>query len=521
MPLGALPEEGKKIWEKVHDKALKTTCKDRSDPEECAAKIAWSAVKGAGWKKDGNDKWHKSNLTEFSLAITRASYDKVSNQMRWRAVASDTDEDSFGDSMSLKLFSKFVERVKSGEQPPEMFRSDFWAGGLPYLSVSHYPDLNGNGVPGDVEDIYIDGNRLKAVGIFSDTPLGRACFKSVCDDLYNKEKSDFEDKVRISIAFLDYAHKHKSNGNEFERKSLEEICPHCWEELIKGEIKGKEFLDGHLIHLAMTRVPVNKRTDMEVERSMTTRKEDASSIIGEELAEELEEQTSLVGKSEALIIKSEEENVLVEEAEHMDEDECKDKEGNVDEDCMKKMKAKKEKADLVERPNEKETKSEVEMRQELMQSLKTEIVEELKALISKPEPKAIPVHPLDGVITNLKAKYNALLEENTDEKFQEVKAEYEAVGKEIMKALELKEEPKEETPIAQPDLVAAFSEAMKPLMQEVSLLRAQMADNKPRMVGEVPVRRSIAPSALAMKPAEAQSETPKLRDMVRRSVGLQ
>ena len=50
---------------------------------------------------------------------------------------------------------------------------------------------------------------------------------------------------------------------------------------------------------------------MEVTRSMTTRKEDAASIIGEELADDLDEKAKLVGKSEALIVKSEEEEVLL------------------------------------------------------------------------------------------------------------------------------------------------------------------------------------------------------------------
>jgi hypothetical protein len=57
----------------------------------------------------------------------------------------------------------------------------------------------------------------------------------------------------------------------------------------------------------MTRVPANKRTKMEVERSMTTKKEDATSIIGEELAEEIDVMAKMVGKSEALVVKTEDE----------------------------------------------------------------------------------------------------------------------------------------------------------------------------------------------------------------------
>ena len=68
-------------------------------------------------------------------------------------------------------------------------------------------------------------------------------------------------------------------------------CPLCTEGL-----KGKQYLGGLLIHLALTRVPANIRTDIDVEvdKSMTTRKSDAASIVGEELANEIEEKAKLV-----------------------------------------------------------------------------------------------------------------------------------------------------------------------------------------------------------------------------------
>jgi hypothetical protein len=134
--------------------------------------------------------------------------------------------------MTLSLFSDFIGRIERDELAPEEFRSDFWSGGMPYLSVAHYSDLNGDGVPGPVESVYIDGSFLKARGQYSDTPLGRACFKAICNDLYNEE-SEIENKVRISIAFLDWMHKHKSNGYLFEREDLSDICPECIIEMIK------------------------------------------------------------------------------------------------------------------------------------------------------------------------------------------------------------------------------------------------------------------------------------------------
>lgn len=317
MPTGNLPASGKALFEKVYNEALKGSCKG---DKGCAAGSAWKAVHNAGWYKDANGQWKKkANLAEFSLTIVKAAYDKATQEMRWVATASDTVEDSFNDSMTPELFQSFIDRIERNEPAPAEFQSDAWKGGMPYLSVSHYSDLNGSGIPGDPKQVYIDGKYLKSKGTYRDTPLGRACFKAINNDLYNTEKADTQNKVRISIAFLDWKHKHKSNGFVFERKSLDDMCPECLIELIRGENSGKFYLDGQLIHLAHTRVPVNKRTDiapdMEVERAMTTRKDDAASIIGEELAEELDKEAKVIGKSEALVEMSEDE-VEVEKAQN-------------------------------------------------------------------------------------------------------------------------------------------------------------------------------------------------------------
>lgn len=42
MPLGNLPESGKKLWERVYDTALKGSC---DGDKSCAAGVAWKAVK--------------------------------------------------------------------------------------------------------------------------------------------------------------------------------------------------------------------------------------------------------------------------------------------------------------------------------------------------------------------------------------------------------------------------------------------------------------------------------------------
>jgi len=331
VPTGNLPQEAKKDWEKVYENAKKNCPKD-GDCEEYAAKVAWAAIKKMGWKKEG-DKWvRNSGVIELSLVITKASYDKVTGRRNWRAVTSDTDEDLYGDNMSLELFEDFISRIESKEAPPEPFCSDYWCGDIPYLSIAHYLDLGGNGVPGKVEKVYIDGKKLKATGYFYNNALGDACFRSICDDLYGEKKFS-ENKVRVSIAFIDWKHRHKINNKVFERKSLDDICPYCIEEVNNGTGGGKQYLKGHLIHFALTRVPVNERTWMEVEKSMAikTRKEDAASIVGEDLAEELEE-LSKGDVNKSLVVKAE----VEEKAQYDDHDtgiECE--EG--DKECVEKQ----------------------------------------------------------------------------------------------------------------------------------------------------------------------------------------
>ena len=519
MPTGNLPESGKKLFEKVYNEAKSGSCKGN---EECAARTAWSAVKGAGWSKDSEGNWHKkAELTEFSLRITKASMDAETGEMRWVAVASDVEDDSYNDRMSFELFEDFIDRINKSELAPEEFRSDFWSGGMPYLSVSHYQDLNGDAVPGMPKEVFIDGKYLKSRGIYFDTPMGRACWKSVRKDLLSEQSKSKEDKVRISIAFLDWKHQHKSNGFTFERKSLDDLCPECIVELIKSDYQGKIYLRGQLVHLAHTRVPVNKRTDIMEERSMTTRKQDAASIIGDELAEELEEKSKLVGKSEALVIKTDDQpiteqtppvediSVVVEESKHMDdEEEC----AEGDEECMKKMKDKKMKE---------EKKSNADFEKVFS------AIEELKSLVT---PKPETPHPLDAVLTKFKADYDAALkmtDVSPDEKLQLIQASFAEIGNLAVETIKKSQvvEPKVST---ENDMLSKFSDVLDKVVQRLDLMDAKLSNpvqqvvtqQTPPMVRhsiQTPKRTGIEQRSVTSEPT-TDNPTPKLHELLRRTV---
>jgi len=529
MPTGTLPASGKALWEKVYKKALSGSCKDKENPEECAASSAWAAVKGAGWRKDSDGKWtHKAELSEFSFTVKRAAFDKVTQEMRWRADTSDIEVDNRKDNMTQELYSDFLSHIHSGTLAPKEYRSDFWEGGLPYLSISHYPDLNGSGVPGVVENVYVDGKFLKAKGKFSDTPLGRACFKALCDDLYGEKENADYDRIRISIAFLDYAHRHKSDGSVFEREKIGDICSQCVLELFGAEERaGVEYLKGQLIHLALTRVPVNDRTLMEVDRSMTTRKEDAASIIGEELADELEEQAAVVGKSEALVIKATEEETvsesvnatdvpaeIVEEAKTSD----KKKDEKMDEDEEDEEEPKKKKAEV----------SKSEPAEEIsLEALQKDILALKSALIAEPAPE----HPLDAVMAKLKSDFDEAVsvEMTADERLQIIQESYSNLGNTIKSLVETPKAEEKAEVASDNDLVKALAQVMSPLGQKLDLLINRL-DSQAQKAESVPQPRNLQPDYnLRMKMLSNEtgnvnsvvtkqvSETPKLRAILERT----
>jgi hypothetical protein len=233
-------------------------------------------------------------LSAIEMFITRVSKDKQTGERRWYATTSGVKKDLYGERMSVALYKDFIRRIEENVPAPAPFASDAWAGGLPYVSVAHYLDLDGAGIAGPATQVWIDGNTLKAKGTFNDTPLGLAAFRSIQEDIATKRADD--ERVRVSIAFIDWGHNHgKGENKTFTRKSLKDTCMLC-----EAGVGDKTYTAGQLVHFALTRRPAYPETEIVAleERSVSKRMEDAASIVGEELAEELENRSkNLIGRS--------------------------------------------------------------------------------------------------------------------------------------------------------------------------------------------------------------------------------
>lgn len=288
-----LSGHAKQIWLAAFNSAYEGTCKDRSNKDECAARIAWGAVKEKYHKKGESWIANKADLIEVSMVITKASL-QPDGSMRWQAVTSDTSPDNTGEATSLALFQDWIERAATGQGTD-------WlpAPRKPFLGVSHYSDLDGYGEAGITKEMWIQGDRFKAGGTFRpETPIGPALFEAVKSETELIRRGESVNQpIRISAAWWDISHSH--GPFIFERKSLTDVCPMC----ARGE-GSKVYLKGQLDHFAATRVPINPRTSLALQEKSdmgTTRKQDAATIIDEDLAEELESKSKLVGKSETEI----------------------------------------------------------------------------------------------------------------------------------------------------------------------------------------------------------------------------
>jgi hypothetical protein len=193
------------------------------------------------------------------LLITKVAEDKQTGIRRWFARASGIERDLFNERMSVVLFNDFINRVENRDEVPEPFSSKAWNGGLPYLGIAHYLDMSGLGIVGTTEQLYIDGDLLKARGQFKNSPVALAAYESIKADI--EKNTPLEQRVRISIAFIDWAHDHEGKGGgNFKRRTLLDRCELCADG--RGE---KVYLAGQLVHLALTRIPAYTTATIELQ----------------------------------------------------------------------------------------------------------------------------------------------------------------------------------------------------------------------------------------------------------------
>jgi len=307
-----LPAGAKKIWASAFNGAYDGTCKSEGDRRaECAARIAMSAVKKK-YKQTDDGKWISKSLTDvdrldqlteldnlkqLDFIITRAS--SSDGELRWLARASDTLRDDYETRMTHELFESFIANAKTL--------------GMPYLSIAHYDSLDGKGIAGEAQSLWIDGIMFKGKGVFNKNLVGRALYSAICEERSRKDLPA-DEKIRLSIGFWDLKHAH--GDTVFTRTNFSDECPIC----LSGTLPSR-YLEGILVHFAATRVPVNRRTAIDIEgatsmearsSAIRTRRADAASIVGDELADLLEEETDKKkdeiseAAQRALVVKSKE-----------------------------------------------------------------------------------------------------------------------------------------------------------------------------------------------------------------------
>lgn len=288
---------------------------------------------------------------ELELNIVKTSFDKKTGEYRWQAQASSTDLDLDAQRTSVELYKSFIAKIEGGMPIRVEDRLKDWEGPMPYLSVSHFTHKIG-----EATSLYIDGKYLKAKGVFADNDIGSRAYKSVSKSTAIEE----ERPIRISISWRDLAHKHEKTGDVYDSATMGPVCPFC---ATQGTQHIK-FLDGQIIHLALTRMPANRNTSIQAVNGVEKmgdytqkQKEDAASIVGDDIAEEISQQEiqKIHEDTASIVTKSEEEEPAKEEEEPAEKTASTDVEETV-EKADKKDSKKKE--DEEEEESEKESEKE-------------------------------------------------------------------------------------------------------------------------------------------------------------------
>lgn len=462
-----------------------------------------------------------NSIQEFSMFITKSSLN--GEEMRWAAVNSDTSKDLYGERMTLGLYQRMLERIRLEQPPPEEFRSmvcsEFWCGGIPYVSIAHYSDGNGLAVPGETHEIFIDGNQLKAKGVLYNTPLGRAVWKSLKEDELNYKNQIDADRIRISIAFLDLAHRHGENGELFVRSSLKDVCPECQ----KGA-ENKIYEDGYLVHLALTRKPVNPRTiieaeDMMAKKAITTRKDDALSIVQDEsLVKEIEEAT-LTTKSDVLVEMSE---PLVEEAKKDDKKDSPPADENDPNDPEE---------DMMEKESKKGKKN-CSLTEEDLISIRSIMAELLPTSQTPIEVKSEVVEKsaldlaTDALYNSINVALSMAGNVTFEQRLESINPSLQELGNAITELVRKSVGQPAPSPATNEqsmilEALSTLTAKMDTLSQEVALVKEKSLTPSTPVQNRVPVPRSIAPQAVVTQSQTQPTNPNSVRNLVRRSVGIQ
>ena len=513
-----------------------------------------------------------ASLTQRHLFINRVAEDPQTGVRRWYSTSSGIKRDLYDERMSKGLFKDFVKRIETREVPPEPFTSRAWSGGLPYVGIAHYLDLGGDGIAGKATRVVVDGTHLKMRGTFEDNVLGNAAYDSIKRDIEKNNPPD--ERVRVSIAFVDWGHEHERVG-QFVRKSLMDRCTFC-----EQGIGDKIYRKGHLVHLALTRQPAYPEADIQLEvKSMSRRKEDAASIVGEELADDLEKKSeTLTARSadidpNAVVIRQDGEDVVEEEE---DEEKKKKAEEELVEESFGGAKSLDE-ADAFLTSRSKDvplldswaifasvlaniagdeqreavyrTVSEFQERLDVM-ALRalmkvSDMIEKAEDEVAEQEVIA-PESDDDGGTDTVEEKSTTKVEEHPlDKVFAVLKDSFDTVMAEALPeserldalqgpvndlAVAIKRSVSETEVMVDSDILnsevvkTAMSQVVAPLQAEIAALTAKVAsassdDVKP----SPPVRRAIQvnKSTLPNAPKARVSKFPSLKSIVRRSVGIE
>ena len=157
---------------------------------------------------------------------------------------------------------------------------------------------------------------------------------------------------------------------------------------------------------------------------------------------------------------------------------------------------------------------------------------ELRAEISQLKSSVIvepPTHPLHESLEKFKSDYDSALEMSdlsADDKLRLIQQSFDSLGQQVIETIKAPQIAKEPSPVN--DMVNAFSEALRPLMQEMGMINARLSsmEAKPiaKSVVQVPQRRSITPTLQMQSEVRTgvsstvkKSETPNLRAIIERT----